>query len=191
MPAPPLAADAAPSRAALAACAARRAAAQRSACGCRLRLSVSLPITESSVGRPIADRPRESEPSRPRQLPSAATSSPRRPGAMRACPRAIRSASRPPCPSAPGRAARRRRRRRRLAPALRSQERAAVARDDRAAAQVRQIDAPGLDEREQLGGVDRRGPERDPLHLARPAAGTPASRARRARRRRAATTIAG
>ena len=72
--------------------------AQRSACGCSERLSVSLPITESSVGRPIAARPGVSRPSRPRQLRVGATSSPRRPGAMRAYPAATRSLEQPAAP---------------------------------------------------------------------------------------------
>ena len=160
--------------------------AQRSACGCSVRLRVSLPITQSSVGPPDRGEAAGERAVRSRHVPSGATSSPRRPGATRVCPRATRSASRPPCPAPPGRAGPHPRRRRSAAHRHRVQERGAVARHDRAAAQMPQIDAPRRDEGEQLGGVDRRRPECDPLQLGGQARNAGQSRRSRARRRRAA-----
>ena len=58
---------------------AARCRAQPSGCRCNVRLSVSLPITQSSVGRPITARPGA-------MVASAPITTPRRPSATRACP---------------------------------------------------------------------------------------------------------
>ena len=52
----------------------------------RARFSVSLPMTQSSVGRPIAASPAERAPSRADACAVGADLEPRRPGAIRACP---------------------------------------------------------------------------------------------------------
>ena len=93
--------------------AARRAAPSGRRAGWRLRLSVSLPITESSVGRPIAERPGETRAVARAAGAVAVDVEPAPPGrdARVAVARSGRRAGRR-APRRPGRAARRRRRRR-------------------------------------------------------------------------------
>ena len=158
------------------------------ACGCSVRLSVSLPITESSVGRPIAASPGDT---RAVERASRCRPARRRARAARAMPRVAvgeqLGSRRSPCAGDAGRrqhgvdddvdGARRSRstivrppRWRRTEPPRRATR----------------STTPGVDQREQLRGVDRRRPERDPLQLGGEPVERAASRPRRGRRRRGA-----
>ncbi len=142
--------------------------AQRSGSVQRSRLSVSLPITQSSVGRPIAARPGRrlavgADAAVRSQLQIRAARS-RRGRARRAIRRGI-GAGRARRPG-PGSTAS-------MTTSTRAPRPAAPTRSIPTAARARPreeaVDHAGVDQRRELRGVDRRRPEGDPLHLAREA----------------------